>query len=150
MPLVRHSALTKYRYSRALSDTEEQSLPRSATEYLAQNCWVGSSFPGIADAAARKVMPADRFMWGSDYPHDEGTNPYTRAHPRQIFAKVGEDELRVILGGNAAKLYDFNLAALAPLAEKYGPTVAGVAEPLLALLDSPNSALFKGAVVAVL
>jgi hypothetical protein len=124
-----------------LKYTEEQSLPRSATEYFAQNCWVGSSFPGIADAAARKVMPADRFMWGSDYPHDEGTNPYTREHLRQIFAEVGEDELRVILAGNAAKLYDFDLDALAPLAEKYGPTVAEVAEPLRALPDNPNSAL---------
>jgi predicted TIM-barrel fold metal-dependent hydrolase len=133
-----------------LKYTEEQSLPRSATEYFAQNCWVGSSFPGIADAAARKVMPADRFMWGSDYPHDEGTNPYTREHLRQIFAEVGEDELRVILAGNAAKLYDFDLEALAPLAEKYGPTVAEVAEPLRALPDNPNSALLKGAGVAVL
>jgi hypothetical protein len=95
-------------------------------------------------------MPADRFMWGSDYPHDEGTNPYTREHLRQIFAEVGEDELRVILAGNAAKLYDFNLDALAPLAEKYGPTVAEVAEPLRALPDNPNSALLKGAGVAVL
>ena len=24
-------------------------------------------------------------MWGSDYPHDEGTYPYTREHLRQVF-----------------------------------------------------------------
>ena len=133
-----------------LKYTQEQSLPRSATEYFSQNCWVGSSFPGIADAAARRAMPADRFMWGSDYPHDEGTNPYTREHLRQIFAEVGEDELRAILAGNAAKLYDFDLDALAPLAEKYGPTIVEVAEPLLSLPEEPNSALLKGAGMAIL
>ena len=53
--------------------TKEHVLPRSATEYFHQNCWVGVSQPGPADAAIRDVVGADRFMWGSDYPHDEGT-----------------------------------------------------------------------------
>ena len=69
-------------------------------------------------------------MWGSDYPHDEGTCPYTREHLRARFHDVPERELREILAGNAAQLYDFDLDALAPLADKVGPTVDEVAQPI--------------------
>ena len=121
----------------------EDSIPMLASEYFARNCWVGSSFPNIPDAEARKVMGPDRFMWGSDYPHDEGTPPYTREHLRQVFHEVGETEMRRILAENAAKLYGFDLDALAPLAERYGPTVAELAQPLEALPAHPNSALTR-------
>jgi hypothetical protein len=80
--------------------------------------------------AARKELGPDRFMWGSDYPHDEGTWPYTREHLRSRFHDVPKAELRDLLAGNAAKLYDFDLAKLQPLAAKYGPTVAEIAEPI--------------------
>ena len=69
-------------------------------------------------------------MWGSDYPHDEGTYPYTREHLRARFRDVTRDELRELLAGNAARLYDFDLDALAPLAAKFGPTVDEIAEPI--------------------
>ncbi|HZP29850.1 MAG TPA: amidohydrolase family protein [Acidimicrobiia bacterium] len=90
-------------------------------------------------------MGDDRFMWGSDYPHDEGTGPFTREHLRQIFHDVAPAELHGILAGNAAKLYEFDLAALAPIAEKYGPTVAEIAQPLEELPENPNMALVRGA-----
>jgi len=108
----------------------EHVLPRDATEYFHQNVWMGVSQPGPADVAVRDKIGADRFMWGSDYPHDEGTWPYTREHLRSRFSSVPEPELRAILAGNAAKLYDFDLDALAPLAAKVGPTVAEIAEPI--------------------
>ena len=69
-------------------------------------------------------------MWGSDYPHDEGTWPYTREHLRSRFHDVPDVELRDLLAGNAAKLYDFDLKKLEPLAAKYGPTVDEIAEPI--------------------
>jgi len=121
----------------------ENALPRSATEYFHQSCWVGASFPGPRDVEARHVLDPDRFMWGSDYPHDEGTPPYTREHLRQVFCTVPEAELRAILGENATTLYDFDLDALAPLAERYGPTVEEISRPLDALPEHPNSALLK-------
>jgi predicted TIM-barrel fold metal-dependent hydrolase len=124
-----------------LKYTAENALPRSASEYFAQNCWIGASFPNIPDAEVRTMMGADRFMWGSDYPHDEGTAPYTREHLRQVFHQVGEADMRAILAENAAKLYDFDLDALAPLAEQYGPTVAEIAQPLDALPADANAAL---------
>jgi predicted TIM-barrel fold metal-dependent hydrolase len=119
-----------------------QVLPKSATEYFQQNVWLGVSFPGLADAkAAKEVVGIDKFMWGSDYPHDEGTYPFSREALRQVFNTWGEDDMRKILATNAAKLYDFDLAALQPLADKFGPTVEELKEPLTELPEGANEAL---------
>jgi predicted TIM-barrel fold metal-dependent hydrolase len=123
--------------------SDEHVLPLSATEYFRRNCWVGVSQPGPADAAARYDIGLDRFMWGSDYPHDEGTHPFTREHLRQLFSDTDESEMRAILAGNAAELYDFDLDKLAPYAAKVGPTVAELHEPLTQLPAEPNEALLK-------
>ena len=123
---------------------EDDKLNRLASEYFAQNVWMGVSQPGPADAAARYQIGLDRFMWGSDYPHDEGTYPYTREHLRQIFHGTGPDEMQRILAENVARLYDFDLEKLAPLAQTYGPTVEELAVPLDHLPDEPNEALLKG------
>jgi predicted TIM-barrel fold metal-dependent hydrolase len=119
-------------------------VPRlSATEYFQRNCWMGVSQPGLSDVAVRDKLGPDRFMWGSDYPHNEGTGPFTREHLRQVMQGVPEPELRDLLAGNAAKLYDFDLVALAPLAAEHGPTVAELAEPLVDLPANPNEALLR-------
>jgi predicted TIM-barrel fold metal-dependent hydrolase len=128
-----------------LKYTEDNTVARSATEYFHQSCWVAASQPGPADAATREIMGEDRFMWGSDYPHDEGTGPFTTEHLRQVFHDADPDELVRVLGGNAAKLYDFDMAALQPLADQYGPTVGEVAQPLTELPENPNMALIRGA-----
>jgi predicted TIM-barrel fold metal-dependent hydrolase len=111
----------------------EHVLPRSATDYFLQSCWMGVSNPGPADVAARHEIGLDRFMWGSDYPHDEGSHPYTREHLRARFSDVDPSEVRQMLSENAAALYDFDLDALAPLAAEVGPTVAEVATPIDAI-----------------
>jgi predicted TIM-barrel fold metal-dependent hydrolase len=119
----------------------ESVLPRSATEYFEQNCWMGVSQPRPADAEARHQIGLHKFMWGSDYPHDEGTYPFTREHLRALFHDTDPAELRQILAGNAAELYGFDLAALAPAAARLGPTVAEIATPLGELPAEPNEAL---------
>ena len=123
---------------------QEHVLPKSATEYFHQNCWMGVSQPGQADAAARYEIGIDRFMWGSDYPHDEGTYPFTREHLRQVFHDVDPVELQRLLAENVATLYDFDLDALAPLAQKVGPTVEELQQPLVDLPENPNEALLRG------
>jgi len=120
---------------------QEHVLPRSATEYFDQNVWLGVSFPKPDDAAVRHRIGVHKFMWGSDYPHDEGTYPYTREHLRAVFHDTGPDELRRLLAGNAAELYGFALDALAPYAAQWGPTVAEIATPLDELPAEPNEAL---------
>jgi predicted TIM-barrel fold metal-dependent hydrolase len=123
--------------------SEEHILPKSATEYFMQNCYVGVSQPGPDDAAARHAIGLERFMWGSDYPHDEGTFPYTREHLRQLFHDVAPDDLQQMLAGTAARLYGFDLDVLAPLAANAGPTVGELARPLEQLPETPNEALLK-------
>ncbi len=122
----------------------EDALPRTATEYFQQSVWLGASFPGPNDVAAMELMGDDRFMWGSDYPHDEGTGPYTREHLRQVFSDVDESTMRRILGENAAKLYGFDLGLCDELAATHGPTVDEIKVPLTELPENPNSALLKG------
>lgn len=122
---------------------QDQILPRSAIEYFQQSCWLGVSFPDSEDAAAMPAIGFDRCMWGSDYPHDEGTYPYTREHLRLNFSEEKSKTLHALLGGNAARLYDFDLSALEPIAARIGPSVAEIARPLLELPDKPNEALLK-------
>jgi hypothetical protein len=105
--------------------SDEHVLPKTATEYFQQNCFVGVSQPGPDDAAARDLIGLDRFMWGSDYPHDEGTFPYTREHLRQLFHATPADELQQMLAGNAARLYGFDLDALAPPPAQPWPSSPG-------------------------
>jgi predicted TIM-barrel fold metal-dependent hydrolase len=103
--------------------------PLSPSEYFARNCWVGVSFPSPAEAMTRHVIGADRFMWGSDYPHDESTYPNTREGLRRAFAGTDPVELQQLLAGNAATVYGFDLEALAPIAARCGPTVEELAVP---------------------
>ena len=119
----------------------ESVLTRLASEYFEQNCWMGVSQPRPADAAARHQIGLHKFMWGSDYPHDEGTHPFTREHLRALFHDVDPAEMRRILAGNVAELYGFDLDALAPAAAQHGPTVAEIATPLDVMPDEPNEAL---------
>jgi predicted TIM-barrel fold metal-dependent hydrolase len=103
---------------------------RSALEYFHQNCWLGVSNPGAADMATRDLLGIDRYMWGSDYPHDEGTNPHTKELLRGHFADVDPLSTRKILSENAAELYNFDLDALQKLADVHGMSPAELHEPL--------------------
>jgi len=69
----------------------------------------------------------------------EGSCPYTREHLRLTFAGVDPEEIQRIVGLNAAKLYGFDVDALAKLAARVGPTHAEIAEPL-AYADIPAPA----------
>ena len=120
--------------------------PRSATEYFKQNCYVGMSQPTPADIkAALGPVGIDRVMWGSDYPHEEGTGPFTTEHLRQVMGHLQPEQIQQILAGNAAKLYNFDLDALRPAADQFGPTVAEIASPLTALPEGANQALIRSA-----
>jgi len=105
-------------------------LSLSPSEYWARQCHIGASFLRPSEGRLRHEVGVDRIMWGTDYPHLEGTQPFTVEALRATFADMPEDEVRRIIGGNAARVYDFDLDALAPLVDKIGPTVEEVATPL--------------------
>ncbi len=60
-------------------------------------------------------------MWGSDYPHPEGSWPFTKDQMHATFHGLPEDEVTAMLGGNAADFYGFDKEKLAPLVAKIGP-----------------------------
>jgi predicted TIM-barrel fold metal-dependent hydrolase len=115
-------------------------LDRKPSAYWGTNCWVGASFMTREDCLDRHRVGVDRIMWGSDFPHDEGTYPFSAAAISNTFAGVDTDEVTLMLGGTAAHVYGFDLEALAPLAAKYGPRVDEVSAGLDQLPDSTSLA----------
>lgn len=99
-------------------------LERRPSEYWHTNCWLGSSFMTRGDAEDRGSVGVDRIMWGSDYPHEEGTYPHTREALAHTFAGVDPVEVAAMVGGNAADVYGFDLEALDVVAARVGPEVA--------------------------
>lgn len=107
-----------------------ENMTLKPSEYFERQCHVGASFLPPRECAMRHEIGIDQIMWGTDYPHTEGSFPYTREHLRLSFAGVDPDEIQQMVALNAAELYGFDLDFLAPLAAKFGPTKAEIAEPL--------------------
>ena len=117
-------------------------LPRTPSEYFAEHCYVGASFPSAEDVNQFERIGLDRVMWGSEYPHREGTYPYSKESLRLSFAGWDEATLRRIFAENVARVYGFDLGALAPIAAECGPLVADVAQPLDIILNDATSPAF--------
>jgi predicted TIM-barrel fold metal-dependent hydrolase len=105
-------------------------LTLTPREYWQRNCFVGASFMSRGEAEQRQQIGLRNILWGSDFPHPEGTTPVTIDALRYSFAQVPPNELRLILGENAARVYRFDLSRLAPLAAVVGPELATIAQPL--------------------
>ncbi len=105
-------------------------LKMRPSEYVAQHVYIGGSLMQRSEAEMRHEIGIDRLMWGTDYPHLEGAAPIHRLVLRQVFSGLPEEDVRRILGLNAAGLYGFELGALEEVAERVGPTVAEVAAPV--------------------
>jgi predicted TIM-barrel fold metal-dependent hydrolase len=99
------------------------------SEYCQRNVWVSSLLAGN-DVPLRTEIGMDRLMWGSDFPHHEGTAPYTRQALRGVAYDVPEADLRKLLAGTAAELYGADLEFLQTVADRIGPTVEEIAVPL--------------------
>ncbi|GLW13301.1 hypothetical protein Stsp01_00440 [Streptomyces sp. NBRC 13847] len=107
-----------------------------------EHCFVGASFMRPHEVPLRHRIGLDKIMWGSDYPHDEGTHPYTREALRLAYAGLPYEEVAALLGTNAARVYGFDLDVLAPLAARVGPAVAEIAEPLDKVPEDATSPAF--------
>jgi predicted TIM-barrel fold metal-dependent hydrolase len=105
-------------------------LSMAPSEYVKRNCYFGASALSPYEAPMIDLLGAGHILWGNDYPHEEGTAPDSKLAMRWALHNRPADQVRQILGGNAAGLYGFDLAALAPVAAEIGPSVAEVATPL--------------------
>ena len=101
-------------------------LTLSPTEYFERNCWIGASFLPAHEGKLRHEIGVDKLMWGSDYPHLEGTWPNTMKALTETFGDYPEQEIRDILGLNAAGAYGFDVNELTPIASEIGPSIAEI------------------------
>ena len=108
-------------------------LKLSPSEYFARNCFLAGPTHDLRQAHDAGVP---NLMWGADFPHSEGTHPFTVEAIRVMLWDLPEDELDVILASRAATLYGFDLADLQTVADRVGPTVAQLKTPL-AIDDYP-------------
>src|SRR5262245_52672965 len=101
-------------------------LSLAPSGYFARNCWIGASMMPEHEGRFRHKIGVDKLMWGSDYPHLEGTWPNTLKALGETFADYPEEEIRAILGLNAAKVYGFDVDALRPIAEEIDPSIEAI------------------------
>jgi hypothetical protein len=99
------------------------------------------------DCLRRDRIGVDHIMWGSDYPHLEGTAPFSKEAIRLTFAGLPEAEVAAMLGGNAARIYGFDLDRLDALAATCGPEVDAVAAGLDRVPEGAQSLAFRPSVV---
>jgi predicted TIM-barrel fold metal-dependent hydrolase len=95
-------------------------------EYFRRQCFIGASFLGRNDCADRHRSGVDKLMWGSDYPHLEGTWPNTRNALCETFRGVPEADARAMLGENAARVFGFDTEKLGQVVDRVGPAVDDV------------------------
>jgi hypothetical protein len=110
-----------------------QALTLTASEYFARNCYLAGPTHDLRQAYDAGVP---NLMWGADFPHSEGTHPFTVEAIRVMLSDLPVDQLDELLAVRAATLYGFDLAELQSVADRIGPTVEELTTPL-AVEDYP-------------
>jgi predicted TIM-barrel fold metal-dependent hydrolase len=115
-------------------------VPKKPSEYMTSNVFLGASFmgPATVDEAVREGYTSN-VLWGSDYPHGEGTYKYPefdgepsmgRQYLRWAFADCPTEFLQPMLGDNGITAYDLDRDALVEVAARIGPTIDEITTPL--------------------
>ena len=107
-------------YAHKLGDYRSH-LSLSPSEYFARNVRIGASCMPRREALLRHEIGVPQIMWGSDFPHPEGSWPLTREQMTETFRGLPDHEIAAMLGGNAADFYGFDTGKLAPLVARIGP-----------------------------
>ncbi len=80
-------------------------MKMSPSEYFHRQCWVSGepdekTFPFMA-----QIVGADKLMWGSDYPHEEGhDDPLDEI--KETLGVLPDEDQEKILGGNTLRVYN--------------------------------------------
>src|SRR3954453_21698825 len=94
-------------YSKSLFQSVRDVIPRPPSEYWRRQVVVNASFLDARECSLREDVGIDQIMWGSDYPHVEGTWPHSLRSLAAALPGVPEADARKILGLNAARVYGF-------------------------------------------
>jgi uncharacterized protein len=80
------------------------SIRHQPSEYIGTNaCFTFQKDPVAVETRHR--VGVSQLMWASDYPHSDSTWPHSRKVIERDFEGVPDDELALLVGGNAAALY---------------------------------------------
>ena len=117
----------KYLSVQRRPDEVRAAISLKPSDYWYRQCYVGASaHSSRAEIDDRYRIGVKNIMWGSDYPHPEGTWPASMERTRELFAGIPEDEVRLMIGGNAARVYKFDLELMNRIAAKIGPKVSEI------------------------
>ncbi|MDT3439264.1 amidohydrolase family protein [Pseudofrankia sp. BMG5.37] len=131
-----------------------ESLPLRPSEYMDRNVFFGATFTSPVEAkAAVDGGFSTQLMWGTDYPHMEGTFVYpdgtdmpsvTKLSLRNGFSGIPEESTRRMVGENAIELYNLDRAALQAVAREINaPTAAELARQVDAVPEGAASFAFR-------
>ena len=97
-------------------------LTMKPSEYFHRNCFISASaLFDEGSTAVRHAIGLDNVMWGTDFPHPEGSWPETHAKMKTYLTGIPETELAKMLGTNAVRCYGLDADALNDIAERIGP-----------------------------
>lgn len=129
-------------------------VPRPPSEYCAGQVSLGMSFLAhfeAVDAVERGYV--DNVLWGSDYPHAEGTWQMPeddtsisigKLSMRAAFSGIDPASVRKMAGENAMRVYGFDAVALSDVAKRIGaPTMVEITEPLDAIPPGASPFAFR-------
>ncbi len=97
-------------------------IKKLPSEYVGTNVFIGASTMSREEIRRRHVNGIDALMWGTDYPHPEGSWPHTVERLETDFRGVSIEDTRLLLGLNAVECYDLDLDGLTEVAARIGPT----------------------------
>jgi predicted TIM-barrel fold metal-dependent hydrolase len=86
-------------------------LSLKPSELIRRQCAATFMYDPVA-VDNRHVTGVETLMWGNDYPHPEGTWPASQEVAAKQFDGVDDDDVRAIVGGNAADVFGFDLTSL--------------------------------------
>src|ERR1019366_651779 len=115
-------------------------ISKLPSDYFGTNIFIGASTMSKEEIRRRYVIGTDVVMWGTDYPHPEGTWPHTGEKLKADFAGIPVDDTADLLGLTAAKVYGFDLATLKPIADRIGPSPDSLGQDPTLLSDPEERA----------
>lgn len=131
-----------------------ETTPRRPSEYMDRNLFFGASFasPHEAEQAVLHGFQS-QLMWGSDYPHLEGTFVHpdgsdmpsvTKLALRNTFCQIPPEHTRRMVGDNAIGVYDLDRAKLSAVAASIGaPTADDLTTPIDAVPEAGSHHAFR-------
>jgi hypothetical protein len=147
-------AFYEFKRDEPLNKALLQQVRLRPSEYMARNVFLGASFasPHEVQQATEHGL-STQVLWGSDYPHLEGTfvydedrdgSPVTRLALRHTFSDSPVADIRRMVGENAIGLYNLDPVALSRIASEIGaPSVEELTTPIERVPERASVTAFR-------